>query len=88
MQPSLINPNLMGQMEGFTHQASFIYLNENLNADELCDAIADFLADKEAINFGVSATPSNGIIVRLLGYKAEQLHECLKDIHSLLQTYN
>ena len=88
MQPSLINPNLMGQMEGFTHQASFIYLNENINADELCDAITDFLADKEAINFGVSAIPANGIVVRLLGYKAEQLHECLKDIHSLLQTYN
>ncbi len=88
MQPSLINPNLMGQMEGFTHQASFIYLKETLNAEEICDAITDFLATKEVINFGVSTTPANGVVVRLLGYKAEQLHECLKDIHSLVQTFN
>ena len=30
--------------------------------------------------FGITAAPLNGFIVRLLGYKAEQLHDCLKAI--------
>ena len=79
---------MMGQMEGFTHQASLIFIKEKLDIDEICDAITNFLSTKEGINFGVSTTPANGMVVRILGHKAEQLHECLKNIHSLIQTFN
>ncbi len=86
MQPLLVNPNLMGQMEGFTHQASLILLNNEMNVAEAGDVINDFLMLQNEIIFGVSATGVNGLIIRILGYKAAQLHDCLKNIAALLQT--
>lgn len=81
MQPSLINPDSIGQLEGFTHQASLISIRESNNTD----SIYDYLSQQEEILFGVSATAGNGLIVRMLGYKAEQLYHHLQQITVLLQ---
>ncbi len=85
MQPLLVNPNSMGQLEGYTHQASFIYLNESVDIVELCDTVYEFLSNKNEIQFGVSTTQTNGIIIRILGFKAEQLFTYLKEISALIQ---
>jgi urease accessory protein len=85
MQPLLINPNIMGQLEDYTHQASFIYLNETIDIAELCDAVYELLSSKNEIQFGVSTTQANGIIVRILGFKAEQLFSYLKEIAELIK---
>lgn len=85
MQPSLKDVNAMGQMEGYTHQASFIYINESIDKKIICDQVYEFLLTKKEIAFGVSLTHGNGILVRLLGYKAEQLYDYLKSITTLIQ---
>lgn len=84
MQPLLTNPSSMGQLEGFTHQANLILIiNKTIVVEEFSDTIHEYLHNQTAINFGVTTIPSNGIIVRILGYKAEQLYDCLKHIASL-----
>ena len=86
MQPSLLNPNSMGQLEGFTHQASFIYFDESIDVKALCDKLYNSLSDKKEISFGVSTTQYNSLIIRILGYKAEQLYDLLKEIAASIQT--
>jgi urease accessory protein len=80
MQPATINVNALGQLEGFTHQASFIYLNEQADIKTLTESVSGFLNQQTEIDFGITAAPINGLIVRILGQKAEQLFECLKQI--------
>lgn len=81
MQPSLVDPDSMGQLEGFTHQASLISIQESNHAD----SIYEYLSQQEEIISGVSLTAGNGLIVRILGYKAEQLYHHLQQIALLLQ---
>lgn len=85
MQPSLLDPNLMGQLEGFTHQASLILYNESIDVTAFCDAIYEHLGLQDGIEFGVSSLQKNGLLVRLLGYKAEQLYDCLKSTAAMFQ---
>jgi urease accessory protein len=85
MQPALINPNVIGQLEGFTHQASFIFLNEKTACVEAANTIHEYLSLQQEIMFGITAAPVNGLIIRLLGYKAEQLHDCLKAIVRIIE---
>jgi urease accessory protein len=88
IQPTLIDPSLTGQMEGHTHQASLIILDEEINIVSTKETIAELLATKDDIDFGITAAPINGIIIRILGNKAEQLHDCLKTIATLVQKQN
>jgi urease accessory protein len=85
MQPSVIDPTLTGQLEGFTHQASFIFLDEKTDCITTADTIYEYLSSQSEIVFGITAAPVNGLIVRLLGYKAEQLHDCLKAIAKIAE---
>ena len=129
MQPALINPVLLGQMEGFTHQGSMIVLGgdrSNTGISQLDNSIIEYkegdrreeigdrrntgikqfdnstIDNKESrerikelaykylstikeISFGVSTTPADGMIVRILGFKAEQLHDIFKHIATLIQ---
>ena len=86
MQPLLVNPNSMGQLAGFTHQASLIIINQTIDATEFTDTVHEYLQQQTEIDFGVSTTQTNAIIVRILGNKAEQLFTCLKHIAALVQT--
>ena len=78
IDPSLINVNAIGQLEGYTHQATFIFLEENDFVPKLMDEVRGYLLTEVGIDFGISAAPVCGFIVRLLGNKAEQLYACLK----------
>ena len=82
MAPKTIDVTTIGQLEGYTHQASFIYINEAFLINPTIEKINELLAGEKEICFGVSALQVNGIIVRLLGYKGEQLYYCLKKIAS------
>ena len=85
MQPAGIEVNSIGQLEGFTHQASLIYLHETACIKELTAVVHELLAHQKEIIFGVTTAPKNGLIVRILGQRAEQLHLCLKKIALFLQ---
>ena len=79
----LIHPvKTIGQLEGYTHQASFIFINEAFLITPILEKINELLAGEKEICFGISALQVNGIIVRLLGNKGEQLHNCLKNLAS------
>lgn len=84
LEPQTINLNALGQLEGYSHQASLIYLNELADIAELNKKINHFLSQQNDIVFGISEPPLNGLIVRILGQKAEQLYNCLKTISSIL----
>ena len=82
--PSSVDITAMGMWEGFTHQASLIYLDETPVADETMVAINEYLSGQAEMEYGITAAPVKGWIIRLLGYKAEQLFDCLKKITALL----
>lgn len=85
MQPSTIDLNRLGQMEGHTHQATLIYLNETVVVKDLIDRISHQLMAEKEMTFGITTAPANGFVLRLLGFKAEQLFDCLKKIASQLE---
>jgi len=83
MQPETTNLQAMGQLESYTHQASFIYLNEQSDVKMLTTKIDELLSQQEGIVYGITTPQINGILVRVLGHKAEQLHTLLKEIANL-----
>jgi urease accessory protein len=85
-EPDKINLNAIGQLENHSHQASLIYLNDNADLKALNKKINDFLTQQKDIVFGISELQINGLIVRILGQKAEQLYDCLKLIGSSCKT--
>ena len=82
MQPAIIDPAVIGQLQGFTHQASLICLDSRINARELIAQLYALLGDEQNISLGITAAPVNGIILRVLGQKSEQLFEILKRVAS------
>jgi urease accessory protein len=85
MKPLLCKPDGIGQLEGFTHQATFLYLDEDVKTDLLIECLTEALAVEKAISFGISTLPVNGVVIRMLGHKAEQLFRLQK--HLLQQIY-
>jgi urease accessory protein len=83
MQPSLIDPRRLGQLEGFTHQASLIIYDKDIT--ERIDEVHEYLSIQTQIIAGVTTTMEDGMIVRILGNGAEQLHLLLHQIVLLLQ---
>jgi urease accessory protein len=86
LQPATIDISGMGLMEGYTHQASFIFLNGNAPVREIYTEISELLNSELDLSFGVSMLPINGLSVRLLGSRGEQLHDCLKKMAQLVQS--
>ena len=85
LRPSMNGIHGIGQLEGFTHQASLLFLRgEPDPAGSLSawvrEETAAFLAKEKEIAFGISTPAAGGCVVRILGGKAEQLHACLKTI--------
>lgn len=87
MQPSLINVHAIGQLEGYTHQASMIYLQPGVDCKILQTTITGLLSAEKNMEPGITAAPANGLLIRLLGHGAEQLYNCLQRINSILQTH-
>ncbi|RKR84234.1 urease accessory protein [Mucilaginibacter gracilis] len=86
IKPLQIDVNAIGQLENYTHQASLIFLNENADVKNLKTYISTFLATQTGIDYGITETQKNGLLIRILGYKGEQLHDCLNKIAGLINT--
>ena len=78
MEPALINPRAIGQLQSYTHQASLVCLDPEIAVKELTQQLYVLLADEPGISLGISSAPVTGIIVRVMGQKAEQLFNILK----------
>jgi urease accessory protein len=80
LEPEQIDLGSIGQLEGYTHQSTLLYINASAKTSDIAPVVLDYLSLQEGIAFGVSALPVNGIVVRLLGQKAEQLFDIHKAI--------
>jgi urease accessory protein len=78
MDPLFTDPAGIGQLQGYTHQASLVYIDEKASAKDIIPQLLVLLEGQKDISIGLTAAPVNGIILRLLGQKAEQLFDCLK----------
>ncbi len=78
--PQQMNLSVIGQLEGFTHQASMLCWNEMVDKEALTKVIVERMNVEEGITFGVSALPLNGLLLRVLGNKAEQLFKLLQEL--------
>lgn len=85
MTPGQTDLSLIGQLEGFTHQASFTCVLHATNTTEVIGRIYELLEKETNIEFGISALPGNAFIFRILGYKAEPLYHLLKKMARLTE---
>ena len=84
MVPGLMNLAGMGQLEGYTHQATLIAMASQGIKREMMQEIQSLLAAEEHIEYGCTAIPGNGFLIRMLGYHGEQLFDCLHMIYDIL----
>lgn len=77
--PSEFNPLNLGQLEGFTHQLSFIYLCEKSDIKKLKKELDTFLNEQNCV-FGISETSINGLIVKIVHYQGEKLMTLSKEL--------
>jgi len=84
VQPSLVNVHAMGQWEGYSHQASLIVVNEPEAISMAKEAMYDYLLQQADLTFGISNFSPGTLIVRILGYKAEQLFKILNTLATFI----
>ncbi|MCF0056082.1 urease accessory protein UreD [Dyadobacter sp. CY356] len=84
--PDAMTINAIGQLEGFTHQASLIFLEGRKDCSALTREATLFLETQGEIIFGITAAPVSGLLVRILGNKSEQLINCLKSLTKIFTT--
>jgi urease accessory protein len=84
MRPVVIDVNAIGQLEGYTHQASLFSINTEIGIEKKIENISEFLLNEKDIEYGISCLPVNGLFVRLLGYRSEQLFDLLTNISDIL----
>jgi urease accessory protein len=82
LRPSVLSMGALGQMEGFTHQGSLLCMGDGFGMRRR--EIENYLSGVEGIIYGVSEGPAGGLVVRILGNKAEPLYEALKRMAELL----
>jgi len=82
LRPSILSVEGPGQMEGFTHQASLLYVGEGFAQGRV--EVDKYLAGLAGVAYGVSEGPEGSLVVRILGNKAEPLYDALKVMGSML----
>lgn len=86
IRPSQVDMMALGKLEGYTHQASLIFIREDIDEAVLVENFAAYLSTQENIEFGITELPVQGLLVRMLGYKGEQLFACLKQLSQIAKT--
>ncbi|PXV66314.1 urease accessory protein [Dysgonomonas alginatilytica] len=89
IEPALMNIDSIGQLEGYTHQATLLHVNtRNGDINSQAEHIHDLLSLEEGIIYGVSQPAPNSIIVRILGSGGEQLFDSFREIEKYLWRLN
>ena len=84
LNPMESNPLNLGQFEKHTHQLSLILLNDFLPITALKAKIYNYLETKACL-FGISNTPTQGLIIKILHFKAEKLMQWMKEITKIIK---
>lgn len=88
MEPVRSNPYTIGQLEGYSHQSTLLFINDRVDMIKMSAQCHKFLSQINNILFGVSMLPVNGIIVRILGHHAEELFNCNNDLAKIISQEN
>lgn len=83
IQPNWAMPMSLGLLEGFTHQASIIYWNPQCNRSSLTQVLHSFLSNQQHC-FGITQTNGFGLLIRLMGYKAEPLYALQQQLQNII----
>ena len=86
LEPQISPVNTVIQLEGYTHQATFIYLDTS-SSNVVCELITKILKimeNEENVSFGISEIAANGFVLRVLGNGGEQLFNCFQQIQNFL----
>jgi len=85
LQPGMTPVNTISQMDGFTHQASLLFVEEGRQSPkELREEIAAYLSSAHHLIFGVTEGPAGSLVIRLLGHAAEELYDHLRIIQNII----
>ncbi|UYQ91948.1 urease accessory protein UreD [Chitinophaga horti] len=84
MAPALIPPEVMGQLEGHTHQATFIYVDTTPGANLFEENIRALIPGD--IVCGVTRAAGPAVVARMLAQGGEQLYDCLQRIATAIWT--
>ena len=85
LEPSKRNIHAIGQLEGYTHQSTLLFINDTIEMEKILNEGKQLLSGIEGIAFGISMLPVNGLIFRILDFKGEQLFNCNNKLASLIQ---
>ncbi|RBL88857.1 urease accessory protein UreD [Chitinophaga flava] len=85
LQPQLLPMWAVGQMEGYTHQATLLHVNTGAYDMEALPAKLRLLLEHEQdMAFGISLSGTKCVVVRILGNGGEQLYNCLRRVQRYL----
>jgi urease accessory protein len=79
--PAEIELGGIGQMEGFTHQATLYYIN--LKSEDCAHAaslVNEILGAEDDLEYGVSKTLNRGLVARVLAYGGEQILDAFRKL--------
>ncbi|HEX2532969.1 MAG TPA: urease accessory protein UreD [Chitinophagaceae bacterium] len=82
-EPGNGKPDGIGLLEGHSHQASLFLVGPVYRPEALEKSILERLEREPGIEFGCTALPVPGLLVRVLGHHAEPLYRCLQDLEQL-----
>jgi urease accessory protein len=87
LEPIKNNIRAIGQFEGFTHQSALLFINSDVDMVFIAEACKQILIKTNEVEFGISKLPVNGLIIRMLGYKGEELFNFNNKIASFIQDF-
>lgn len=81
IKPAHIDLNGIGQVEGFTHQATLIYVNlRKENTVPETQVMEEVMASEEDIQYGISQPQPFVTVMRVLGNGGEQIYNAFRKI--------
>lgn len=84
LEPSQLDMKTLGMYDGFTHQGSLFVFSERVT-QSLVEEIQQIFVNHTKVLAGVSLTAKNGIAVRLLGSRADQMEKAIMECWDLIR---
>ncbi|HHF5334840.1 TPA: urease accessory protein UreD [Haemophilus influenzae] len=87
--PSKMNLTALSQMENYSHQGSLIYLHlgkSSLEIKQQVQALQQQFMEEQGLLIGISQLNGYGLMVRVLGCRAEQIQKLFEKIGKLLKS--
>ena len=87
--PSKMNLTALSQMENYSHQGALTYLNlakSNAEIKQQVQALQQQFADEKDLLLGISLLNESGLMVRVLGHRAETIQQLFEKIGDQLKS--